>query len=290
MATPEQSPTSPTTPRPASGEIDPASGLVPARGRPPVALERKPWSVIGPDFYRTWSKDEKGRYQPEHLEVLGQSGSGKSFWLTQVLVHMARLRKSTIIYIATKQADKTIAQLGWHVTDSIREVDQHEQVVFWPRTSKTGRARKAYQAAKVEELLDHLWQPEANVIVVFDEIATIAALSPEVRALVEMYLREGRSHGIVCVMGKQRGQRILPDMHSESSWLVVFYLKTLIDREYAAGLLGGKSEWLPVLESLSKEDHDFIIQHSAGDEQYISRIDKPVNVRAVSKSTSGYRR
>jgi nucleoside-triphosphatase THEP1 len=269
---------------------DDPGALVPARGRPPVQLPREPWSVIGPDFIRSWSKDEKGGYQPEHLEILGQSGSGKSFWLTQVLVVMARLRKSAIVYIATKQADRTIAQLGWPVTDSIREVDQHDQVVFWPRTSRTGRARRAYQAAKVEELLDHLWQADANVVVVFDEIATIAALSPEVRALVEMYLREGRSHGIVCVMGKQRGQKILPDMHSESSWIVVFHLKTLTDMEYAAGLLGGKTEWIPVLESLSKDDHEFVIQHSAGDEQYISWIDRPVDVRAVSKSSSGYRR
>ena len=291
MPTPPANRISATTPRPASVEEQQAqTGLVPARNRAPVVLERKPWSQLAPSFYRSWSKDEKGKYQPEHLEILGQSGSGKSFWITQILVHMARLRKSKIIYIATKQADKTIAQLGWHVTDSVREVDQHDQVIFWPRTGKTGRARKAYQAAKIQELLDHLWQPDANVIIVFDEIATVCALDADVRATVEMYLREGRSHGIVIVMGKQRGQKILPDMHSESAWIVVFHLKTLTDREYAAGLLGGKTEWLPAIESLSKERHEFIIQHQATDTQYISWIDRPVDVRAVSKATSGYRR
>src|SRR6202035_4466233 len=109
-------------------------------------------------------------------------------------------------------------------TDSWREVQQHDQVIFWPRSAKTGRARKAYQAAKIQELLDHLWQPEANTIVVFDEIATVEGLSPDIKATVEMYLREGRSSGIVCVMGKQRGQRVISDMHSESSWTVVFSL------------------------------------------------------------------
>jgi hypothetical protein len=291
MPTPPANRISATTPRPASVEEQAAqTGLVPARNRAPVVLERKPWSDLAPSFYRSWSKDEKGKYQPEHLEILGQSGSGKSFWITQILVHMARLRKSKIIYIATKQADSTIAQLGWHVTDSVREVDQHDQVIFWPRTGKTGRARKAYQATKIQELLDHLWQPGANVIIVFDEIATVCALDADVRATVEMYLREGRSHGIVIVMGKQRGQKILPDMHSESAWIVVFHLKTLTDREYAAGLLGGKTEWLPAIESLSKERHEFIIQHQATDTQYISWIDRPVDVRAVSKATSGYRR
>lgn len=291
MATMPVSPTSATTrPLPSGDRAAARAGLVPARNRAPVVLERRPWSRLAPDFYRSWSRDERGRYQPEHLEILGQNGSGKSFWITQVLVHMARLRKSTIIYIATKQADGTIAQLGWPVTDSVREVDRHDQVIFWPRSGKTGRSRNAYQASKIQELLDHLWRPEANVILVFDEIATVCALDADVRATVEMYLREGRSHGIVIVMGKQRGQKILPDMHSESAWIVVFHLKTLTDREYAAGLLGGKTEWLPAIESLSKERHEFIIQHQATGAQYISWIDRPVDVRAVSKSNSGYRR
>jgi nucleoside-triphosphatase THEP1 len=264
--------------------------LVPARGRPPVALERVPWSVLGPEFYRMWSKDENGRYQPQHLEILGQSGSGKTFWLAQVLTEMVRRRKSAVILIATKPADKTVREMGWPVTDSWREVQQHDQVIFWPRSSKTGVARKRYQAAKIKELLDNLWEPEANTIVVFDEIKTAEDMDPDIRSQIEMYLREGRSQGIVVVGGKQRGQRVVSDMHSETSWTVVFSLKTLNDREYAAGILGGKTEWLPVLESLSKARHEFVIQGPEEGDQFISWIDQPVDVKQVAKSTAGYRR
>lgn len=290
---PETRPTSATTPLPTSppDPEQPAPGqLVSANRRPPVQIKRVPWSKLGPAFIRSWSKTEKGKYRPEHLEVLGQTGSGKSFFLAQVLTEMIRLRHSSVIYIATKPTDDTIAEMDWPVTDSWREVQQHDQVIFWPRSSKTGRARKAYQAAKIQELLDNLWQPGANVIVVFDEIATVEALTPDIKATVEMYLREGRTLGIVNVMGKQRGQRVISDMHSESAWTVVFPLKTLTDREYAAGLLGGKTEWLPAIESLNKERHEFIIQHQASGLQYISWIDHPVDVRQVAKQNTGYRK
>lgn len=259
------------------------------RGAPPVVLERKPWSQLGPAFIRDWSRDERGKYQPEHLEILGQSGSGKSFLLVQILTAMILVRHSSVIYIATKPADSTIAATGWPVVDTWRDVQKYDAVIFWPKTAKTGRARDEYMAAKIQDLLDRLWTPEANTIVVFDEIAKIESLSPDLKATVAMYLREGRSQGIVCVMGKQRGQGVQRDMHSESSWTIVFPLKTTVDREYAAGLLGGKNEWLPVMKTLNKARHEFIIQHQASDSQYISWVDRPLDPTIVARNQSSYR-
>jgi len=43
------------------------------------------------------------------------------------------------------------------------------------------------------ELLSRLWVKDAWVVIAFDEIAYIESLSPEVKDLVSMYWREGRS-------------------------------------------------------------------------------------------------
>lgn len=275
---------------PAQDAAGPAGAELPrlGRGAPPVQLERHPWSQAGAAFIREWSRTKSGKYQPEHLEILGQSGSGKSFLLVQILIAMILVRHSSVIYIATKPADETIMETDWPIVDTWRDVQKHDVCIFWPRTSKTGRARDQYMAAKIQDLLDRLWTPGANTIVVFDEIAKIESLSPDLKATVAMYLREGRSQGIVCVMGKQRGQGVQRDMHSESSWTIVFPLKTTVDREYAAGLLGGKNEWLPVLATLNKARHEFIVQHQASDTEFISWVDAPIDPKIVSRKQSSY--
>jgi nucleoside-triphosphatase THEP1 len=252
-------------------------------------VERRPWSVLGPEFIAAWCRPN-GKFQPENLEVIGQNGSGKSFLLVQILVEMVRRRSSSVIYIATKQADKTIAAMGWPVVDSWREVRQHEQVVFWPKTSRTGKARKAYQAAKIQELLDNLWGGDANTIVVFDEFAYVESLDQDLKDTLQMYLREGRSHGICCVAGKQRVQGVQRDMHSESVWTVIFPIKDRDDRLRAAELLGGRAEWMPALSSLSKARHEFLIQYQPEDSQYISWVDAPVDPKVVAAKRNSYRR
>ena len=254
-----------------------------------LTVERVPWSALSPDFVREYSRKD-GKFQPEHMEIIGQTGSGKTFLLVQILIMLVMLRNTSIIFIATKQADVTVTALGWPVVDSWREVQKHDQVVFWPRTKKIGSARKAYQAAKIQELLDHLWTPEANTIVVFDEFAYIEGLSRDLKDTLQMYLREGRSHGIACIMGKQRAQGVQRDMHSESTWTIIFPIKDREDRLRTAELLGGRSEWLPVLNTLNKDRHEFLIQSQALDVQYISWVDKPINPKVAAAKANSYRR
>lgn len=248
-----------------------------------VDIETIPWSELGPTFIEKWGRANPKDPQPEHLEIIGTTGSGKSFLLTQILAEMVRRRNSSVIFIATKQADGTVTKMGWPIVDNWREVQKHEQVVFWPRTSLIGSARKAYQAEKIQELLDNLWQPDANTIVVFDEFVYIQGLSRDLQDTLEMYLREGRSHGITCVMGKQRGQGVMRDMHSESNWKVCFKLTDRKDMEYMSELFGNKQEWIPIMQSLNKAKYEFIIQSKIADRQYISYVDKPVNTRLRKK-------
>ena len=75
------------------------------------AIERVPWSVIGPEFIAVWGQP-RGKVMPEHLEILGPTGSGKSYLLVDILKERARRRKSAIIYIVTKQADDTVESAG----------------------------------------------------------------------------------------------------------------------------------------------------------------------------------
>lgn len=254
--------TSPPTARPAS------------RAEIPV-IPRVPWSELGPDFIAAWGRP-RGKAMPEHLEVLGPTGSGKSFWLIDVLRERVRRKETSVVYIVTKKADDTIKRLGWPITESWRDVAKHDQVVFWPRTNELGVKRKAYQALKIQDLLDRLWQEDANTVVVFDEFAYIETLTSELRITLQTYLREGRSHGITCVMGKQRPQGTQRDMHSESDWKVAFRMNDFEDNERTAMLFGAKRAYTPVLESLDREKHEFLIQHKLTDSEFISWVDTPL--------------
>jgi hypothetical protein len=222
------------------------------RSLPDLEVPRVPWSLLGPEFIREWGVP-RGEIMPEHLEILGPTGSGKSFFLVDTLRERARRRESSVIYIATKAADRTIDQLGWPVATTWAEVRRHDQVVFWPRTSRRGSARKAFQNEKIADLLGHLWTKDANTIVTFDEFSYVEKLSGDMRDDLEMYLREGRSHGITVVAGKQRVQGVNRDMHSETDWKIAFKMNDADDNERLAELFGDRRLFVPVIEGLDRE-------------------------------------
>lgn len=255
----------------------------------PLVVERVPWSVLGPEFIDLWGRP-RGEIQPEHLEILGPTGSGKSFLLVQILIERVRRRKSHVVFVATKAADKTVSSMGWPIVDSPREVMKHDVCVYWPRTKAIGEKRKLFQAQRIQALLDELWHEDANVIVVFDEIAYIETLSRDLKGTVLTYQREGRSHGITLVMGKQRAQGVQRDMHSESDWKIAFKMNDQTDNERLAELFGAKKQFMPAIESLDRESHEFLIQHKLTGTQYISWVDRPVNPAKVARDQQSYRK
>jgi nucleoside-triphosphatase THEP1 len=252
-------------------------------GEQEQVVERIPWSVAGPAFIKIWGRFDPKDPQPEHMELIGQNGSGKTFFIAQVCAEMVRRRGTHIVFIATKRADKTIRAMGWPVVDSARDALRQDQCVFWPATSRTGTARREYQASRIQELLDELWQEDANIIVIFDEFAYIESLSADLKATLQMYLREGRSHGITVVAGKQRPQGVQRDMHSESRITVAFRVKDTEDIERNAELLGDRKLFIPILKTLSPAKHEFVVRHDQGEVVIISWIDKPVDVAAVMR-------
>src|SRR5215472_19272146 len=150
-------------------ELDPERGR-----RPPDHLrdpwftwpERVPWSELGVDVMRAWGRADPADPQPEHLEIVGPSGSGKTHLMLTMLQDRYRLRKTGAVLIVTKGDDDIFKKLGWPVAHSLDEV-RDTNVVFWPRTRKTGTERRAFHEVRVRALLDRLWQPKANTIVAF---------------------------------------------------------------------------------------------------------------------------
>jgi hypothetical protein len=235
--------------------------------------ERRPWSAIGPEFARVWGRP-RGKVQPEHIAIYGPTGSGKSWWEATILVQRVRLRQSGVIVVATKPDDATLIDMGWPITDSWTGVRQNDQVIFWPRTNRLGTARKAYQAERIQDLLDRLWVPKSNNIVAFEDASYIEGLSGNLRDTMEMYLREGRSNGITVIRNKQRVQGGTRLMHSETDWKAAFAPSDEDDAERNAQLFGNKRDWTPVLTGLDREKREFVIQHKLTGVTYISWVDE----------------
>jgi hypothetical protein len=291
-------PSSPATAAP------PAAGSAPAAPGPasssaagasvsaiPAAIPRAPWSEVAPDFIAQWGYPD-GQFQPEHVEILGPSGSGKTVFEETILTERVAARDSACIFVATKRSDKQITALagcGWPVEADFHGTQQHKQCVFWPRTKLMGQARKAYLAAKVQDLLERMWHENANTIIAFDEIATVEQLSPEVRALIYDYWREGRSLGLTLVAMKQRPQAIQRDMHSETSWVCSFKPKDEDDAIRYAEILGSRAYWKPVLMGLQRENYEFVLQHARTGESVISWVDLPLEQLPKKHYSAGRR-
>lgn len=256
--------------------------------------ERVPWSELGPDFIEAWGF-RPDRDKREHLEVIGPSGSGKTYFVETVLQQHyaeAERRRSSGgrkhletggIFIATKMDDGIFRELGWPVARDVGEI-RDTNVIFWPSTSATGTKRREYHDAKLRSLLDHVWQPNANTVLAFDEVGYAESLSGETKALIQQYWREARSLGIQVIGMKQRPQGALRDMHSETYWTAAFAPKDRSDGERFAELFGHRRDWLPVFDDLDIDKHEFLLRHSKTREAYISWVDVPLKPQKIRRS------
>lgn len=239
-------------------------------------ITKIPWSELGPEFAMVWGLADPSDPQPEHLEVLGINGGGKTYWVCKAVQERMLVRNSPCVIICTKQQDATILKLGWPITDKWQDVRQHRQIIYWPRTRALGSARKEYQRRKIQELLDNLWIPNSNTIVVFDDIAYTEKLSAEMRDTIEMYWREGRSQGITVVATKQRPQGVNRHMSSETYWKVAFVPADYADRERFAELFGPRKVWMPVFDQMDPDNHEFLMRHTRSNAVFISWVDTPL--------------
>lgn len=249
-----------------------------SRRTDPPEIERVPWSILGPEFIRAWGYP-RGERMPEQLEILGQNGSGKSYFERTVLQQRAAARGSHIVIVATKPADKTLAGMGWPIIDSWPPPYGQNQVIYWAKGKGIDNQAQAQQRAKVLDLLNKLWVPNSNIIIAFDEVAY---LNDELRLRPQLtrYYREARALGITIVSSTQRPQGVPRYMHSEAGWSVFFAPKDEEDAERMAQVAGAKRIYTPILLTLNRPNYEFLIVHNLTGEKFISWIDGKPSVGA----------
>jgi nucleoside-triphosphatase THEP1 len=250
--------------------------------------ETIPWSELGPHFIEEWGHDD-GKMRGEHIEICGQTGSGKSYAEATILQQRAERWNTAEIVVVTKESDDSIPLLGWQVCDKFEDIRKYRQCIFWPRTSLQGEQREDFHEEQIHNLLSSLWMPDANVVIAFDEIGYIESLSTRVQKQIRMYWREGRSHNISLVAMKQRPVGVQRDQHSESRWKIVFPPADQGDMKRFAEMLGRVGDWQPVLEGIDQQSHQFVIRNSVTKDAYISWIDeelRPIKSQGQQQSRS----
>lgn len=269
------------------GTVQDASNIAPDSQPPDDStispqIERIPWSKLAQEFAETWGRADSKDPQPEHVEVLGINGSGKTLWTAKACQERMLVRHTPVVFLQSKPADGTIMKLGWPVINNgdIKKVARERWSIFWPNTNATGRARKYYQADAFRNLLDALWHPNANIIVVYDDFGYIQDLvtsdGEPLAPIVQMYLREGRSAGITNVMVKQRAPGSRREMHSETIWKVGFATLDQDDQERVAEIFGDRKTYVPIIRSMDPDKHEFLIKHGRTGAQFISWVDTPL--------------
>lgn len=262
-------------PRP--GPPEPTGTTAKAAGPGFIPPDEVPWSELGEEFTETWGRDDKGKPRAEHIEAEGQNGSGKSYLIATIMQQRAARFDTGMIGLVTKQTDDSMPLLGWPQVTSLNEVKKYRQMLFWPQTSLKGEDKEKYHEKVIFELLDGLWpEPgkQANMVLYFDEVRYVEALSRRLKKLVRMYWREGRSHGISIIAGAQRPLEMVRDMHSEAKWRAVFQPSDEADYERFAQLLGPPKLWEPVLRGLNNDEHQFVLRNSSTKDAYITWVDQ----------------
>ena len=245
--------------------------------------ELVPWSELGPEFIEAWGRREDGRPDWEHIEVTGQSGSGKSYAIATILQQRAARWNTAELACLSKQTDDSIPLLGWPMVADFEELRKYRQVIYWPQTEALGAERERYHEQRFYDLLSRLWPKPgemANCVLYLDEVRYLEKLPgppgerARLRRLIRQYWREGRSHGVSLVAGAQRPVEMVRDQHSESRWKIVFPPADQGDMERFAELLGRPRDWAPVLDSLDQRQHQFVLRNSYTKDAYITWIDQ----------------
>lgn len=242
--------------------------------------ERVPWSELAPQFHAVFGNADPADPQPEHLEIFGQNGSGKTHWYGKMAQERAHVTGRASILVATKPVDKVYLKIGFPVVRSWDELTAHvrdgkQNLIFHPRTAAMGADRKAFHNRVITDLLERVYVPEAETDVAIDDWGYAEKLA-DVKDMLEQYLREARSSGIGVGALKQRPQGSNRLMTSETHWTAAFKPKDESDLERWAEIFGARRDWMPVMRGMSDMKREFLLRHNRSAVAYISWVDKPL--------------
>lgn len=239
-----------------------------------LGIEYADWETeLEPAFIRLWGNRDN-THEPEALTVYGKSGTGKSTFMGTVVDKRAQLRGAHVVYVATKPTDRTIQRFGWKIISDWPPGYNETKVVYWARAKNLSREERAKQRAKVRKLMDGLWTPNANIIVVWDELVYIEqALGLKLE--IETFYREGRALGITNVASMQRPSGVNRLAHSESGWSAAFPPKDQDDRDRVAEVLGDRARFRIALEHLDRSRREFILRDDRTGETYVTHLPDP---------------
>ena len=264
---------------------DPASPRVPAgpEGSPDFRHtlgftwpERHPWSEVGPEFTARWGNADPGDPQPEHMQIFGQNGSGKTHFLMKLFQERAALRKNRAhVLLFTKQDDKVVHKLGWPVVSDWKGITENRCCIYWPRTELLEQARRDFYERRMADVLSRLQVPDSNTSIAADDAGYLDSL-PRVRLLRADILREGRSLGLDLTDMRQRPQGSDRLTSSETHWTAAAKPKDRGDLERWAELFGSRRDWMPVFDSLSDLNREFILRHNRSARAVITWVDTPL--------------
>lgn len=238
----------------------------------PATVPQVPWRDLKGEFLHNWGWPG-GKWEPEHLAVLGPTGSGKTHFTTNILDERCRRSGSHAVIVATKPADSTVRRLvrkGWSLRRTWPPGYGETRTIFWPKSGRPsdgpGKQRRA-----IRDFLDELWKPDANIIVCFDEIAYVEQELGLGRA-INKWWREARALGITIVATTQRPRGVNRHMAAEPVWSVAFRPDDEDDAIRTAEIIGGRKKYRDVLMDL--EPFEFLIIHRRRREAYRTRLDK----------------
>src|SRR5436190_15302440 len=124
----------------------------------PTPPERVPWEELEPEVLARWGIKADGTVEPEHMEILGPTGRGKTYFQNYILLRRVAVRKSHVVLVATKPADRTLKMLGWPTIKKWPPGYNQAQVIFAAPAKGLSAQGRAEQRLKVEELLNALWR------------------------------------------------------------------------------------------------------------------------------------
>lgn len=240
-------------------------------------VERVDWRELGPHLIEVWGHRD-GHVDPEGVTVYGPSGSGKSTMLGHLAMERNRRWGSHVIYVATKKTDSTIAGFGWPITDRFPPNYGQDCVIFWAKAKGITAATRVEQKAKVKRLMNQLWVPESNRLVIWDEVPYLEG-SLGLKTEMETFYREGRTLGITNMTGAQRPAGMNRYVHSENVITIAFRPKDADDRDRVAEVFGDRAYYRIVLSDLNRQDREFLIKDERSGEVYISRLVRRTSVR-----------